>query len=110
MSCSRRVSVLAALAVAVSVLILASPAARAAGDDDIKVNIGIASAKPGDPIDVPVTLSAGENAQIGGLVSHITFPKAILTYTDVEKGLAADLADAETKGSVSDDKDDASLG
>ena len=75
----------------------------------LKVNVGIAAAKPGDPIDIPVTLSAPEQVQVQSLTGHISFPRATLSYTEVERGLAVDLADGEAKGVLQEDKNDSTL-
>jgi hypothetical protein len=85
------------------------PAAPAAQEstNDLKINIGIAAAKPGDPIDIPVTLSGGEGAQIGGAVIHVGYPTATFSFNDAERGLAVELADGQAKATVAQDKTDA---
>jgi len=91
-------------------VILASYSARtaAAQEGEVRVNVGIAAAKPGDPIDIPLTLSGGENTQVGSILLHVGIPKKVLTYTDMERGLAVELADGEMKVTTADDKADAS--
>ncbi|HWP84327.1 MAG TPA: cohesin domain-containing protein [Terriglobia bacterium] len=80
----------------------------AAQDSGLRVNVGIAAAKPGDPIDIPLTLSGGESGQIGSVVVHVGVPKKLLTYTEVERGLAVELADGEVTVATADDKSDSS--
>ncbi len=96
------------LAVLGGALLFAVAAQPLLAQGDVKVNVGIAAAKPGDPIDIPLTLSGGENASVGSLVVHLSYPKKLLTYTDLERGLAVELADGEVKATVADDKSDAS--
>jgi hypothetical protein len=80
--------------------------AKAQNDAGVQINVGIAAAKPGDPIDIPLTLSGNENATVGSVLMHVEFPKKLLTYTDSERGLAVELADGEIKVAASDDKND----
>lgn len=75
---------------------------------DARVNIGIGAAKPGDPIDIPITLSGGEQVRLGSVSIHVTFPKALLTFTDSERGLAVELADSEVTAVVGNDSEDSS--
>jgi hypothetical protein len=99
-----RRSILLLVAIAAAAL---SAKPVAAQEGEIRVNVGIAAAKPGDPIDIPLTLSAGENAQVGGVVVHIGYPKDLLEYTETERGLAVELADGETKATVGTNSGDA---
>src|SRR5688500_4475479 len=75
-----------------SLLALGLTSAPLVAQNDVKINVGIAAAKPGDPIDIPLTFSAGENIQAGSIVAHVAYPKALLEYTDMERGLAVELA------------------
>jgi hypothetical protein len=100
---SRRTTVFAATMLAAGLLI--SP--LAAQEAEVRVNVGIAAAKPGDAIDVPLTFSAGENAQAGSITVHVAYPKATLDYTETERGLAVELADGEVKVTASADPADA---
>ncbi len=75
-----------------------------------RINMGFASAKPTDLIDIPVTFSGSEGVQANSLLLHVSFPKDTLTYESVERALAAELADAEVKTTVADDKSDKTLG
>jgi len=79
-----------------------------AQDSGVRVNVGIAAAKPGDPIDIPLTLSGGENGQVGSVVVHIGVPMEILKYTGLERGLAVELADGEVEVTAANDKANAS--
>jgi len=89
-------------------LLVAFAAPPLAAQGDVRINVGIAAAKPGDPIDIPLTLSGGENAAVGSVIVHLSYPKKLLAYTDLERGLAVELADGEVKATVADDKDDSS--
>jgi hypothetical protein len=82
-------------------------AASLRAQDEIRINVGIAAAKPGDAIDIPLTFSAGENATAGSIVAHVAYPKATLEYTEMERGLAVELADGEVKVTSADDPADA---
>jgi hypothetical protein len=92
---------------ALLMLVLAARPAAAQDDAGVRINVGIAAAKPGDPIDIPLTLSGNENATVGSVLMHVEVPKKLLTYTDSERGLAVELADGEMKVAASDDKNDA---
>jgi Cohesin domain len=96
----------AIVAAALAGVALAARPAAAQDDNAVRVNIGIAAAKPGDPIDIPLTLSGNENVAAGSILMHIDFPKKLLTYTDSERGLAVELSDGEVKVTASDDKSD----
>ena len=98
---------LAMWAGALLMLALATLPAVAQDDAGVRINVGIAAAKPGDPIDIPLTLSGNENVTVGSVLMHVEFPKKLLTYTDSERGLAVELADGEVKVAASDDKNDA---
>jgi hypothetical protein len=78
------------------------------GANDTRINVGIGAAKPGDPIDIPVTLSGGEQSQVGSVSIHVSFPKALLTFTEAERGLAVELADGDVKATLESDSDDPS--
>ena len=69
----------------------------------VRVNIGFAAGKPGDPIDVPVTLSGAEAVQVGRVLLHIGYPKYLLKYTGTEPGLAVELAEGDVEVSLADD-------
>jgi len=99
-----------ALAVLGGILAVAAftPAPAQAQEGDVRINVGIAAAKPGDPIDIPLTLSGGENTQAGSILVHVGVPKKLLTYTDMERGLAVELADGELKVTTADDTVDSS--
>src|SRR3990172_5424290 len=60
----------------------------AAQEAHIRVNVGVAAAKPGDLIDIPLTLSGDKDGLVGNLVVQMGVPQRILSYTDVEPGLA----------------------
>ena len=97
-----------ALGGALLILALAAWPSSAQDEGGVKVNVGIAAAKPGDPIDIPLTLSGNENTTVGSILMHVDVPKKLLTFTDSERGLAVELADGEVKVTASDDKNDSS--
>ena len=70
---------------------------------EVTVNIGISTAKPGEQIQIPLTLSGPEQTPIGSLVEEITFPKDALQFVATETGLAADISDAEIKAVAKSD-------
>lgn len=70
---------------------------------EVTVNIGISTAKPGDQVQIPLTLSGPEQTPVGSLVEEITFPKDALEFVATETGLAADLSDAEIKAAAKND-------
>lgn len=100
-----------ALAATAGVLLLVALTAgtlAAQETSGLRVNVGIAAAKPGEPIDIPLTLSGGEGGQVGSVMVHIGIPKKILSYTDLERGLAVELADGEVNVTSADDPADPS--
>ena len=68
-----------------------------------KVNIGVSTAKPGDIIDIPLTLSAPDTVKVGSIVETIGFPKNTLSLNKAELGLAGEQSKAEIKTDVKDD-------
>lgn len=74
-------------------------------DSEIAVNVGVSAAKQGDLIDLPLTLSAPENSKVVSVISEISFPKKQLTYTESERGLAAEISEAEVSVKPKDGSD-----
>ena len=99
-----------ALALMGGMVLFATLTARTAAAQEavVRVNVGIAAAKPGDEIDMPLTLSGGENGQVGSILLHVGIPKKVLTYTDQELGLAVELADGVAEVTTKDDETDSS--
>lgn len=109
-SCSRlTIPVLGAFFLCSALVGTAQASQAEASDQGVKINVGVAAAKPGDPIDIPVTLSGGEQVQAGSVITQVSFPKASLSYVAVEAGLAAELAEGQTQGTLQEDKEDSSL-
>jgi hypothetical protein len=77
--------------------------------ESTRINVGFASAKPSDEIDIPLTFSGAEGSSANSLSAHVSFPSNILTFTTAERALAAELADAEVKATASPDKDNKEL-
>ncbi len=75
---------------------------------EVKLNVGLSTAKPGEPIDIPLTLSKGDEPQVNRVVGEIGFPKDTLSFVDVELGLSGELSDvnvqAVEKADPNDDK------
>jgi hypothetical protein len=89
-------------------LAVPAPASTPAQASDVRINIGVAAAKPGDSIDVPVTLSGKQDVEVRGLTVRIGVPKRVLTYKDKELGLAVELADGVLDVTAADDQGDSS--
>ncbi len=77
-------------------------------EKEVKLNVGLSTAKPGEPIDIPLTLSKGDEPQVNRVVGEIGFPKDTLSFVDVELGLSGELSDvnvqAVEKADPNDDK------
>lgn len=101
---------LALARVSAAALALAFGAAAVGAQESTRINVGFASAKPTDQIDIPITFSGGEGTQAGSLAARLSFPKTVLTYNSVERALAAELADAEVKATAADHASDKQLG
>ncbi len=80
-------------------------AAVAAGAQEPILNIGISTAKPGDPVDIPLTISGAEQPQMGAITLQLTFPKDTLHYVRASAGLSGEMAGAAVEGSVQDAPD-----
>ena len=76
--------------------------------NSVQLNVGVAAARPGEPIDIPVTLSGSVGAQINDAVVHVSFPNAYLNYTGSQRGLAVELADGDVQITASPNKADSS--
>jgi hypothetical protein len=74
-----------------------SPGSPSAEDNSVQLNVGVAAARPGEPIDIPVTLSGPEGSQLMSAVVHVSFPNKYLNYTGSQKGLAVELADGDVQ-------------
>jgi hypothetical protein len=99
--CGRKVTGRATL---LALLALAGGFTRAQAQD-VRINVGLTSAKPGDPIDIPMTLSGGSDVEVKQLTARISFPKDSLSFQDVEAALAAELADAVVTAKVQEHPD-----
>lgn len=80
-----------------------------AGSSQPRVNVGVSTAKPGDIIDIPITLSASDTVKVGTVIQTVSFPKKALSLTKAELGLAGEQSQAEIKTDVKDDSADATL-
>ncbi len=69
------------------------------------LNVGISTAKPGDPVDLPLTISGAEQAQMGSITVELTFPKSALHYVRASAGLSGEMAEATVEGAVRDAPD-----
>ena len=69
------------------------------------LNVGISTAKPGDPVDIPLTISGKEQPQMGSITLELTFPKAALHYVRASAGLSGEMAEATVEGTARDAPD-----
>ena len=69
------------------------------------LNIGMSTAKPGDPVDIPVTISGAEQPQMGSIKVELTFPKAALHYVRGSAGLSGEMAEATVEATPRDAPD-----
>jgi hypothetical protein len=94
----------------IALLFLAAPGVVSGlpQDSRVRINIGVAAAKPGDSIDIPLTLSANPDVQVRGLTVKIGVPKRVLTYKGNELGLAVELAEGVLDVTAADDQVDSS--
>jgi len=73
------------------------------------LNVGFSTAQPGDPIDIPITLSGAEQPQMGSITVELAFPKTALTFVRADAGLAGEMAEANVQGTVQNAPDDSKL-
>ena len=97
-----RVPVWSFLAILVSIWIAGIAPARAQGPT---LNIGISTAKPGDPVDIPLTISGTEQPGMGSIALEIFFPKDALHFVRGSAGLSGEMAGATVEGSTHDAAD-----
>ena len=76
---------------------------------EVKLNVGLSTAKPGEPIDVPLTLSKGDEPQISSIAAEIGFPKDTFSFVDVELGLSGELSEAKVQAAEKEDPDDSKI-
>jgi len=69
------------------------------------LNVGLSTAKPGDPVDIPLTLSGAETPRLGSITVEISFPKATLRFVRASAGLSGEMAEANVQGTVRDAPD-----
>lgn len=74
-----------------------------ANPNEVRINVGVSTAKPEDIIDIPITLSAPDTAKIAKVVENIGIPKKILSLNKTELGLAGEQSQAEVKTDIKDD-------
>ena len=73
-----------------------------AGAQEPTLNVGISTAKPGDPVDIPLTISGAEQPQMGSITLELTFPKDALRYVRASAGLSGEMAGAAVEGTARD--------
>jgi hypothetical protein len=88
----------------VFLIALSLPASMAA-QQVTTLNVGISTAKPGDPVDIPLTLSGRETPGLTSITAEISFPKATLRFVRASAGLAGEMAEATVQGTVRDAPD-----
>lgn len=84
----------------------APPAQSALGPDQVRINVGVSTAKPEDIIDIPLTLSVPDVTKATSITETVSFPKDILSMSKAELGLAGEQSQAEIKADVKDDPSD----
>ena len=87
----------------------AIPAWSQAASQGTTLNVGISTAKPGDPVDIPLTLSGTETPRLNSITVEISFPKATLRFVRASAGLAGEMAEASVQGTVRDATDTSGL-
>ena len=95
-----------------SILLIGFPSARGAAQKrrpEPTLNAGFSTAKPGDPVDIPLTLSGAEQPQVGSIRAELTYPKNALTFVRAEAGLASEMAEADVRGTIQDASDEPNL-
>lgn len=80
-------------------------AASLAAQQATTLNVGLSTAKPGDPVDIPLTLSGAETPRLSSITVEISFPKATLRFVRASAGLAGEMAEANVQGTVRDAPD-----
>ena len=86
----------------------APPAQPSLGPDQVRINVGVSTAKPEDIIDIPLTLSMPESTKATSITETVSFPKDTLSLNKAELGLAGEQSQAEIKADVKDDSSDPS--
>ena len=76
---------------------------------EVKLNVGLSTAKPGEPIDIPLTLSKGDEPQLNEVVGEVSYPKDALSFVDVELGLSGELSDASVQATEKENPDDSEV-
>ena len=84
----------------------APPAQAALGPDEVRINVGVSTAKPEDIIDIPLTLSTPDVTKATSITETVSFPKDTLSLNKAELGLAGEQSQAEIKSDVKDDSSD----
>jgi len=95
-----------------SLLLMGFPSTPGAAQErrpEPTLNAGFSTAKPGDPVDIPLTLSGAEQPQMGSIRAELTYPKNALTFVRAEAGLASELAEADVRGTIQDSSDEPNL-
>ncbi len=84
----------------------AAPAQPALGPDQVRINVGVSTAKPEDIIDIPLTLSMPDSTKATSITETVSFPKDTFSLNKAELGLAGEQSQAEIKADVKDDSGD----
>jgi hypothetical protein len=70
--------------------------------NQVRVNVGVSTAKPEDIIDIPITLSAANEMKINSVIETFSYTTNVLSLTRTELGLAGEQSKAEVKTEVKD--------
>lgn len=84
----------------------APPAQTSLGPDQVRINVGVSTAKPTDIIDIPLTLSTPDATKATSITETVSFPKDTLSLEKAELGLAGEQSQAEIKADVKADSSD----
>jgi hypothetical protein len=76
---------------------------------DSVLSLDVAVGKPGDTIDVPVTLTAPEASQVAAVVLEISFPQKLLSFKKADAGPTAEMSETPVSAKVKADSDGAEL-
>jgi len=72
----------------------------------VRLDLAFGQSPPGSHVSIPITLTLPRGVQIGSATNEITFPTQLLSFQEVRKGLAAEIAEAEVTTEVKQNDQD----
>ncbi len=72
----------------------------------VRLDLGFGQSPPGSHVSMPIILTLPRGVEIGTATNEITFPTQLLSFQEVRKGLAAEIAEAEVTTEVKQDDQD----